>query len=166
MSLTQEVLVMALNRVLFNVLCKDLTDSANFYCQLFDLDTIYESDWFIVLTPKGQPTVQIGLIDQVSQFTPRHAWGMHEGTYLTFEVDDVFEVLDKARALGAEVVSEAIALDYGQTRGLIRDLNGMVIDVSTPTEKLAGREEAGIEATERDGAMDQPEVRGSAFRPV
>jgi len=120
-----------LNRVLFNVLCQDLEASVSFYRELFGLETVYESDWFVVLTPAGQPNVQIGLIDQVSEFTPRHAWGMHEGTYLTFVVEDVIDVMDRARAMGAEIVSEAIALDYGQTRGLIRDLNGMVIDVST-----------------------------------
>ncbi len=53
----------------------------------------------MVLTPPGQPSVQIGLIDQVSEYTPRHAWGMHEGTYLTFVVDDVFEVMDRAREM-------------------------------------------------------------------
>lgn len=129
-----------LNRVLFNVLCKDLGDSTNFYRQLFGLDTVYDSDWFVVLSPRGQPNVQIGLIDQMSEFTPRPAWGMHEGTYMTFEVDDVFEVMERARELGADIVSEPAVLDYGQTRGLIRDLNGMVIDISTPTAQLAERD--------------------------
>lgn len=138
----------ALNRVLFNVLCSDLSRSVAFYRQLLDLETTYESDWFVTLSPKGQPEIEVGLIDQVSQFTPRHAWGMHEGTYLTFVVDDVYEVLDRARALGAEIVSEPVALDYGQTRGLIRDLNGMVLDISTPTELLSGHEDT--------GASDQP----------
>lgn len=138
----------ALTRVLFNVLCKDLSASVTFYRQLLDLETTYESDWFVTLSPKGQAEIEIGLIDQVSQFTPRHAWGMHEGTYLTFVVDDVYDVLDRARALGAEVVSEPVALDYGQTRALICDLNGMVLDISTPTELLAGREEAGVQTEE------------------
>lgn len=134
-----------LNRVLFNVLCKDLSDSVAFYRELFGLETVYDSDWFVILSPAGQPNVQIGLVDQVSEFTPRHAWGMHEGTYLTFVVDDVIDVMDRARAMGAEIVSEAVALDYGQTRGLIRDKNGMVIDISTPTEMLAAREDDGID---------------------
>lgn len=154
-----------LNRVLYNVLCKDLVASADFYRQLFGLDTIYDSDWFVVLSPPGQDNVQIGLIDQMSQFTPRHAWGMHEGTYLTFVVDDVFDAIDKARALGAEVVSEPMALDYGQTRGLIRDLNGMVIDISTPTVDLPADIE--FEDTGRSNAIDQqqPEERGR-YQPI
>jgi predicted enzyme related to lactoylglutathione lyase len=135
----------ALNRILFNVLCQDLSGSVAFYRQLLDLETTYESDWFVTLSPKGRPEIEIGLNDEDSRFTPRHAWGMHEGTYLTFVVDDLFEVIDRARALGAEVVSEPVALDYGQTRALIRDLNGMVLDVSTPTELLAWRDENRVE---------------------
>ena len=133
-----------LNRVLFNVLCQDLGETVAFYRKLFGLETVYDSEWYVILSPAGQPNVQIGLVDQVSEFTPRHAWGMHEGTYLTFVVDDVIEVLDRARAMGAEIVSEAVALDYGQTRGLIRDLNGMVIDISTPTAQLAARQDEQI----------------------
>jgi catechol 2,3-dioxygenase-like lactoylglutathione lyase family enzyme len=144
----------ALTRVLFNVLCKDLSESVAFYRQLLDLDTVYESDWFVTLSPKGQPAIELGLIDQVSQFTPRHAWGMHEGTYLTFVVDDVFEVLNRARLLGAEVVSEPVALDYGQTRGLIRDLNGMVLDISTPTEDLVGHDEILSGVSAEDGQTE------------
>src|SRR5690606_5703674 len=62
-----------LKRVLYNVLCRNLADSLSFYRNLLDFDVIYESDWYAVLTPPGQPMVQIGLIDQVSEFTPRHA---------------------------------------------------------------------------------------------
>ena len=151
----------ALNRVLFNVLCKDLSASVTFYRQLLDLETTYESEWFVTLSPKGQPEIEIGLIDQVSQFTPRHAWGMHEGTYLTFVVDDVHEVLERARVLGAEVVSEPVALDYGQTRGLIRDLNGMVLDISTPTADLQMREDMSLQEDKGDGAIEhgQPDER-------
>lgn len=157
-----------LNRVLFNVICKDLADSTNFYKQLFGLETIYDSDWFVVLSPKGQPNVQIGLVDQMSQFTPRHAWGMHEGTYLTFEVDNVFAVLEQTRELGADIVSEPQVLDYGQTRGLIRDLNGMVIDVSTPTALLSNRDDVIIAPSHRDTAIDQqqPGEHYAVARPV
>ncbi len=151
----------ALNRVLFNVLCKDLSASVTFYRQLLDLETTYESEWFVTLSPKGQPEIEIGLIDQVSQFTPRHAWGMHEGTYLTFVVDDVYDVLDRARALGAEIVSEPVALDYGQTRALIQDPNGMVLDISTPTADLELRESMASTGTdgEAEAELDQPEER-------
>lgn len=78
-------------------------------------------------------------------------------------------VLDRARALGAEIVSEPVALDYGQTRGLIRDLNGMVLDISTPTADLKLREDVVLEPVGGDEApdRDQPEDRSWAdFHPA
>jgi hypothetical protein len=67
--------------------------------------------------------------------------------------------------MGADIVSEAVALDYGQTRGLIRDKNGMVIDVSTPTELLAARDEEGIDFADRDTMIDQGQP-GDTARPM
>jgi catechol 2,3-dioxygenase-like lactoylglutathione lyase family enzyme len=150
-----------LTRVLYNVLCADVAGSAEFYRRLGDFETVYESHWYVILSPPGQPQVQLGLIDQVSEFTPRHAWGSHNGAYLTFEVEDVFAVLDRARELGAEIVEEPVALDYGQTRALIRDPNGMILDISTPTEKLEARGVTFVKS-EAMTAIDQaqPETRG------
>ncbi|HEV7276395.1 MAG TPA: VOC family protein [Devosiaceae bacterium] len=152
-----------LNRVLFNVLVKDMAASVDFYRRIVDLQPIYESDWFVVLTPQGQPNVQIGLIDQVSEFAPRHAWGNHEGAYMTFVVDDVFGALQAARELGVEVIEEPVALEYGQTRLLVRDPNGMILDLSTPTAELADREDVDFVGTSKSTAIDQrqPEERDS-----
>lgn len=150
-----------LNRVLFNVLVQDMAGSIEFYRRIVDLQPIYESEWFVVLTPPGQPNVQIGLIDQVSEFAPRHAWGMHEGAYMTFVVDDVFGALEAAREMGVEVIEEPVALDYGQTRMLVRDPNGMILDLSTPTAELAERDDVDFVATPKSTAIDQrqPEER-------
>lgn len=152
-----------LKRVLFNVLAKDLPTSTEFYRRIADFETIYTSDWYVVMSAPGIPGLEIGLIDQVSEFTPRHAWGTHEGSYLTLVVDDVFAALDVARELGVEIIEEPVALEYGQTRALIRDPNGMVIDLSTPTEELAARADVGFESSEKTTAIDQaqPEERDS-----
>ncbi len=144
-----------LNRVLFNVLCQDLEASTRFYRALVDFEVIYESDWYVVLSPQGQGNVQIGLIDQMSENTPRHAWGEHYGTYLTLVVEDVFATLERARELGVEVIEDPVALPYGQTRALIRDPNGLVIDLSTPTEALAERGDVAFVEAEKTTAIDQ-----------
>lgn len=151
-----------LRRVLFNVLCKDMGRSVSFYEQLANFTVVYSSDWYVVLSAADVPGLELGLIDQVSEFTPRHAWGTHEGTYLTLVVDDVFAAVERARLLDVEVIEEPVALAYGQTRALIRDPNGMVIDLSTPTIELAERDDVvGIEV-ERSTAIDQqqPEDKG------
>lgn len=151
-----------LRRVIFNILCKDLATSVAFYKQLANFHEVYRSDWYVVLTAPDVPGLELGLIDQVSEFTPRHAWGMHEGTFLTLVVDDVFATVDRARALEVEVIEDPVALAYGQTRALIRDPNGLVIDLSTPTIELAERGEHSPEAASRTVAIDQqqPEDRG------
>ena len=128
-----------IDRILFNILVKDLTTSAAFYRQLANFEQTYTSDWFIVLSAPGLEGIELGLIDQVSQFTPRQAGGMAAGGYLTLVVDDVFAAYERARELGVDLIEAPTALDYGQTRALIRDPNGIVLDLSTPTEALAAR---------------------------
>lgn len=144
-----------LNRVVYNVLCRNIADSIAFYQNLADLELIYQNDWYAVLSLPGNRGIEIGLIDQMSEFTPRHAWGEHYGTFLTLVVDDVFEAVERARDLGVEVIEEPVALAYGQTRALIRDLNGLVIDISTPTELLAERGDVALVPSEKTTAIDQ-----------
>jgi catechol 2,3-dioxygenase-like lactoylglutathione lyase family enzyme len=151
-----------LRRVLFNILCKDMTTSVTFYKQLANFQEVYSSDWYVVLTAPDVPGLELGLIDQVSEFTPRHAWGMHEGTFLTLVVDDVFAAVERARALEVEVIEDPVALDYGQTRALIRDPNGLIIDLSTPTIELVERDDVEMVPMRRTTAIDQqqPEDKG------
>lgn len=144
-----------LKRVLFNILCNDLEASVRFYTGLVDFRVVHQNDWYVVLTPGGQDNVQLGLIDRVSEFAPRHAWGMHEGSYLTLVVDDVFEAVARAQDLGVKVIEEPVALSYGQSRALIRDPNGLVIDLSTPTEELTERYDIEFVDTDKTTAIDQ-----------
>lgn len=151
-----------LRRVLFNVLCKNMETSVAFYQGLANFSVVYTSDWYVVLSAPDVPGLELGLIDQVSEFTPRHAWGMHEGTFLTLVVDDVFAAVERARQLEAQVIEDPVALDYGQTRALIRDPNGLVIDLSTPTIELAERKDVNVQPMPRTVAIDQqqPEDKG------
>jgi len=142
-------------RILFNILAKDLTTSAAFYRQLANFEQIYTSDWYVVLAVPGHTGFQLGLIDQVSEFAPRHAWGTAAGGYLTLVVDDVFAALERAREMGVEIIETPTSLEYGQTRALIRDPNGVIIDLSTPTEALASRGDVAFAPSPKDTAVDQ-----------
>jgi predicted enzyme related to lactoylglutathione lyase len=144
----------SVNRIIFNILVKDLTTSAAFYRQLAGFEQNYTSSWYIVMAVPEAEGFELGLIDEVSEFAPRHAWGPSQGQYLTLVVDDVTETLERARLLGVEIVDEPTALAYGQTRALIRDPNGLVIELSTPTEELAVLNR-GAAPTLKDTAIDQ-----------
>jgi hypothetical protein len=54
-----------------------------------------------------------------------------------------------------QVIEDPVALAYGQTRALIRDPNGLVIDLSTPTELLAERGDVVFAESEKTTAIDQ-----------
>lgn len=140
-----------IDRVMFNILVKDLTTSAAFYRQLADFEQTYTSDWYIVMTAPGLAGLEIGLIDQVSEFTPRSAGGMPAGGFLTLVVDDVHAAYQRAGELGVEQIEPPTPQTYGQTRALIRDPNGVVIDLSTPTELLGRSAPPDLE----DTAIDQ-----------
>jgi len=69
--------------------------------------------------------------------------------------------VERARQLEAEVIEDPVALDYGQTRALIRDPNGLIIDLSTPTIELAERD---VEAARTTSDRARPEDRGQPSR--
>lgn len=122
------------SRIIFNILARDIEETARFYETLCGLERLYTSDWYIVLTPNGELAYEIGIIDEVSQFVPKAARGMFAGGYLTLVVDDVWQVHTKAAEMGVDIVSAPGATEYGQTQMVIRDPNGIVVDISTPTQ--------------------------------
>ena len=123
----------ATNRIIFNILAKNIGETARFYETLCGLSRLYTSDWYIVLTPDGERSYELGIIDEVSEFVPKAARGLFAGGYLTLVVDDVHAAHVRAREMEADIVSPPVALDYGQTRMVLRDPNGVVVDISTPT---------------------------------
>ncbi|MCD7061148.1 VOC family protein [Pelagibacterium xiamenense] len=127
------------NRIIFNILAKDIEETAAFYETLCGLKRIYTSDWYIVLSPDGglgdgALNYELGIIDEVHRVVPTASRGMFAGGYLTLVVDDVEQAFLEARRMGADVVQEPTPLDYGQTQMILRDPNGVVVDISTPTE--------------------------------
>jgi len=129
-------MVQQTNRILFNVLAHDVEETARFYETLCGLKRIYTSDWYIVLTPNGDldaMNYELGIIDHVHQSVPRPARGHFSGGYLTLVVEDVHAAHRDAEMMGADIVSPPTPMDYGQTQMILRDPNGVVLDISTPT---------------------------------
>jgi catechol 2,3-dioxygenase-like lactoylglutathione lyase family enzyme len=152
----------ALRQIVFNVLCKDIPASVQFYTRLAGFMPIEESSWRVVLGQPGSAGAVLALVDQVSEFTPRHAWGTHNGEYLTLIVDDIFATLQIAADMDVELIEEPVSLGTGMTRALIRDPNGLVVELATPTELLALRDDVEFEVSPKTTAIDQqqPEERG------
>jgi catechol 2,3-dioxygenase-like lactoylglutathione lyase family enzyme len=152
-----------LDRVVVNILVSDLATSVAFYERLGGFEPVEREagrlgdgyQWQAILSQPGAPQVQLGLIDKMSEFAPRHAWGSAAGSFLTFKVGDVFDAVEAARGLGAEIVEMPTALATGWTRALIRDPNGYVIELTTPTAALGMRENMRVQGLDRSVAIDQ-----------
>lgn len=119
-----------IQRLMINICSKDLNKSKNFYQQLFDLETAFESDWYIQLTDKNRG-FELGIITQQHDLVPPAYQQNPTGFYLTFVVADVEVTYSQAKAANFEIVSPPTNMPYGQRRLLLKDPDGTLVDVSS-----------------------------------
>ena len=124
---------MKVNRLLINQVTEKLAESAQFYTHYFDFQVDFESDWFIHLISKGEQ-LEIGLIHPDSEVVPNAVEKAPGGHYLTLVVDDVDDLFLRLNSDGVKVLQEPHDTFYGQRRLLIEEVNGVIIDVSSPIQ--------------------------------
>lgn len=122
---------MTVNRLLINLLSERLVESARFYTTYFDFKVDFESDWFIHLISE-EKGLEIGLINPSSEVVPNALPVTNGGFYLTMVVDDVEVLYPRLLMEEVNVLQAPHETFYGQRRLLIEDLNGMVLDISSP----------------------------------
>lgn len=123
-----------------NVITDDVSGTKAWYVDLLGWQTEFDSDWFVHLKAENAPGVELGIINAtheiVANFTQA---GGGSGTMLTFTVDDVDVVHEKAVGLGYDIIEGPTDLFYGQRRMVLRDLTGTLVDVSAdcpPSEEF------------------------------
>lgn len=120
-----------LNRLIINICSEDLARSKAFYTSLFDLEVNFDSDWFIHLLSEDK-TLKLGIVDSKSDILPNGIEPNAKGIYITFVVDDAEAIFELAKQQSFEIQQEPEDTFYGQRRLLLKDPNGVVIDVSSP----------------------------------
>ncbi len=117
------------------LLTRDIAASIDFYGALCGYLPVYRGDWFTLIAPSSDAAVQIGLVDWVSEFVPRAARGDAQAHYLEVIVDDVHAALAAVERFAVEIIEHPI--EHGeQARAVLRDLDGHVITVATPTSRF------------------------------
>jgi hypothetical protein len=76
---------MKINRMMTNICSEHLSESRNFYTNLFDFAIDYDSDWFVYLISKDKK-LELGIIDINSEIVPSEVRKHSTGTYITFVV--------------------------------------------------------------------------------
>lgn len=122
----------AAQRVMASRLCADVEAAARFHERLLGLSRRFSSDWFVLLGA-GAPGVELGFLARDHETVPAELREGRGGTLLTVVVADCDAVHARAAEMGAEVVSPPANTAYGQRRMIVRDPDGALLDVSSPT---------------------------------
>ncbi|PKH52262.1 hypothetical protein CXF68_16870 [Tenacibaculum sp. Bg11-29] len=122
-----------INRIMTNICSDNLPESRNFYTKLFDFNVDFDSDWFIHLISKDKK-LELGIIDRTNDIVPKDFQDNPQGFYVTFVVDSADEIFQIAESENFEIISEPTDTFYGQRRLLLKDPNGVLVDISSPIE--------------------------------
>lgn len=120
-----------LNRMMTNICSDKLPESKEFYTKLFDFNVDYDSDWFVHLISKDKQ-LELGIIDAKSDIIPKEIKPQAGGSYSTYVVDNVDEVFEVAKSEGFDIIEAPKDTFYGQRRLLLKDPNGVIVDISAP----------------------------------
>lgn len=120
----------SINRIMTNICSDNLAESKNFYTKLFDLDIAYDSDWFVHLASKDKK-LELGIIKRDNEIVPKEFQHSPQGFYITFVVDNADELFEIAETEDFEIVSEPADTFYGQRRLLLKDPDGVLVDISS-----------------------------------
>lgn len=121
---------MTLN-ALYPVLVTDrVAESHRFYRDLLDLETAFESEWFVHLASPAPCRTQIGLLVRGHDSLPeRFASQETAGVLITVEVDDVDALHSHAAGMGVPIELSLRDEVWGQRHFIVRDPNGIAVDL-------------------------------------
>lgn len=122
-----------MQRAFANILTDSIEDTASFYENLLGMHRHFTSDWFIILTHPQMPGYELGILDRSHAVVPEPARESGGTMMMTFVVNDIGGTEEIARHMGAVVVEPPRRMDYGQTRMIVRDPAGTLVDLSAPT---------------------------------
>lgn len=122
-----------MKRAFTSILVADPERSARFYEQLLGMNRHGDFGWFVILTHEGIPGLEFGILNRDHETVPAALAKAAGGALLTFVVDNVTESYARAQAMEADVLEAPTDMPYGQRRMLVRDPDGLVLDISSPT---------------------------------
>jgi catechol 2,3-dioxygenase-like lactoylglutathione lyase family enzyme len=122
------------SRNFFCVFSDDLRVSKDWYVNLLEYVVDFDSEWFVHLQSPNNDMVELGIMLRHNELIPEAARTKAGGGMLTVVVDDVDASYRRAMTAGATIVEPPRDLFYGQRRMLVKDPNGMLVDISSPCD--------------------------------
>lgn len=115
----------------------DVKGTTEFYCNNFDFQPLFESDWYMHLQSKDDQGVNLAVLDGQHPTIPESARGNTSGLILNFEVADVDAIYSRIMTAGLPILKSLRDEDFGQRHFITADPNGVLIDVITPIAPTA-----------------------------
>lgn len=110
----------------------DVTGTAAFYCRHFRFRALFENDWYVHLQQTADPGVNLAVLHHDHETIPPENRGPTRGLILNFEVADVDAEAARLIAAGVPVAKPLQDEAFGQRHVILRDPNGLLIDLITP----------------------------------
>ncbi|WP_065333839.1 VOC family protein [Tritonibacter mobilis] len=111
---------------------RNVEATAQFYQQNFGFSPAFTSDWYVHLQCDADPSVNLAILDGGHETIPETGRGLTSHLLLNFEVEDARAEYTRLTGRGLEVVKPLCDEDFGQRHFIVKDPNGVLIDVITP----------------------------------
>jgi len=117
------------------ILTREVARSAQFYCEHFGFEKVYEADWYVSLRVPaggGQIPFELAILDASHPTIPAAYRQPVNGLILNFEVEDVNTqyqrlIIEQKLPLELDIRDE----EFGQRHFITRDPNGVLLDIIT-----------------------------------
>lgn len=114
------------------IMTQDVAATSEFYRAHFRFAAAFEMDWYAHLQSTEDPRVNLGIVRADHPTVPEPHRAAVSGLLLNFEVEDVDAEYARAEAAGLSIALSLRSEEFGQRHFMVRDPNGVLIDVIKP----------------------------------
>jgi len=110
------------------LMVESVAENRDFFVQNFDFEIVYDSDWYVHLSKKGQKDINLAFVKFDHESVPRKYQQLSQGLLLNIEVEDVdkeYENLRKKVSIELELREEA----WGQKHFILSGPSNILVDV-------------------------------------
>jgi catechol 2,3-dioxygenase-like lactoylglutathione lyase family enzyme len=119
------------------VMTDAVAQTAAFYVRHFGFAPAFESDWYVHLSLKQDPSINLAILDGSHETIPASGRGRVSGLLINFEVEDVDAEHERLKAAGLPILLPLRDEAFGQRHFITADPNGVLIDVIKPIQPSA-----------------------------
>lgn len=126
---------------------RDVAKTTDFYKQLFGFEAAFDSDWYVHLTLPGNEGVNLAILQAGHETIPNQDATTAQGMLINIEVDDVDALWERFTAMDLDILLPIRDEAFGQRHFIVKDPNGVMIDLIKPIPPSAAFAEQYSEAS-------------------